>query len=51
MSKYSFQFPIRKNPTTGKCLTSIAVTFLFNTTCVALGKMLYDNNKKGGETK
>lgn len=52
MSRYSFQSPIRKNPTTGQCLASIAITFMFNATCAALGMMIYNNNKaKGGETK
>ena len=52
MSKYSFQLPVRKNPTTGQCLASIAITFMFNTACAALGVMMYNNKKaKGGETK
>ena len=51
MSKYSFQFPIVKKPTAGQCLTSIAVTFMINATCAALGMMIYNNKAKGGETK
>ena len=51
MSKYSFQSPVRRNPSTAEVIGSIVINLVVGITTTALGIHMYNEKKARKESE